>query len=311
MLDKKISYKPLESICAALDKNQYYQKFIVYKDKVLALGNDSLEKTIAIAVSLCLVCAVLVSFAAVALKPLQVNNKEADMKKNILDVAGLLEEGTDMNSAFAEKIEAKIVDLETGDYVENINANEYDQRKAAKDPAQSVAIPKEKDIAHIRVKAKYAKVFLVKEGGAIKSIILPMHGYGLWSTLYGFLSLDPDGQTVQSINFYDQAETPGLGGEVVNPSWRALWKGKKVYAETDRPSSEKGLITEADIGEPALSLIKGVVDNTKIGSQYQVDGLAGATLTSTGVTNLVRYWMSNEGFASYLKKVRTFKGVKS
>lgn len=311
MLDKKMSCKHLEGICSALEKNEHYQKFKAYRDKVLALGNDSLEKTIAIAVSLCLVCAVLVSFAAVALKPLQVNNKEADMKKNILDVAGLLEEGADINSAFAEKIEAKIVDLETGDYVENISANEYDQRKAAKDPAQSVAIPKANDIAHIRVKAKYAKVFLVKEGGAIKSIILPVNGYGLWSTLYGFLSLDPDGQTVQSINFYDQAETPGLGGEVVNPNWRALWKGKKVYAESDQPSLEKGLITEADVGEPALSLIKGVVDNTKPGSQYQVDGLAGATLTSTGVTNLVRYWMSNEGFAPYIKKVRTVKGVKS
>jgi Na+-transporting NADH:ubiquinone oxidoreductase subunit C len=308
MLDKKVSCKHLENLCAALDKNEHYQKFKAYKDKVLALGNDSLEKTIAIAVSLCLVCAVLVSFAAVALKPLQVNNKELDMKKNILEVAGLLEEGTDINAAFAEQIEAKIVDLETGDYVENIDANEYDQRKAAKDPAQSVAIPKEKDIAHIRIKAKYAKVFLVKESGAIKSIILPMHGYGLWSTLYGFLSLYPDGQTVQSINFYDQAETPGLGGEVVNPNWRALWKGKKVYAESDQPSSEKGFINEADIGEPALSLIKGVVDNTKPGSQYQVDGLAGATLTSTGVTNLVRYWMSNEGFAPYLKKVRTVRG---
>jgi Na+-transporting NADH:ubiquinone oxidoreductase subunit C len=307
MLDKKMSCKYLESLCVALDRNEHYQKFKAYRDKVLALGNDSLEKTIAIAVSLCLVCAVLVSFAAVALKPLQVNNKELDMKRNILDVAGLLEEGTDINAAFAEQIEAKVVDLETGDYVENINANEYDQRKAAKDPAQSVAIPKEKDIAHIRIKAKYAKVFLVKEGGTIKSIILPVNGYGLWSTLYGFLSLDADGQTVQSINFYDQAETPGLGGEVVNPNWRALWKGKKVYAETDQPSSEKGLITEADIGEPALSLIKGAVDNTKPGSQYQVDGLAGATLTSTGVTNLVRYWMSNEGFALYLKKVRTAK----
>ena len=308
MLDKKVPCKHLTGVCAALEKNEYYQKFKTYADKVLAMGNDSLEKTIAIAVALCLVCAVLVSFAAVALKPLQIDNKEADMKKNILDVAGLLEEGANINTAFAEKIEAKIVDLATGDYVENINANEYDQRKAAKDPAQSVAIPKDKDIAHIRVKAKYAKVFLVKEGGVIKSIILPMHGYGLWSTLYGFLSLDADGQTVQSINFYDQAETPGLGGEVVNPNWRALWKGKKVYAETDQPSLEKGLITEADIGEPALSLIKGAVDNTKPGSQYQVDGLAGATLTSTGVTNLVRYWMSNEGFAPYLKKARTVKG---
>lgn len=311
MPNNKKSCEHMEKLCTALNNNAYYQKFDAYKNKVLALGNDSLEKTIAIAVALCLVCAVLVSFAAVALKPLQIDNKAADMKKNILDVAGLLEEGADINAAFSEKIEAKIVDLETGDYVENVDADEFDQRKAAKDPAQSVAIPKDKDIAHIRVKAKYAKVFLVKEGGVTKSIILPMHGYGLWSTLYGFLSLDADGQTVQSINFYDQAETPGLGGEVVNPNWRALWKGKKVYAETDQPSLEKGLITEADIGEPALSLIKGVVDNTKPGSQYQVDGLAGATLTSTGVTNLVRYWMSNEGFAPYLKKVRTVKGVKS
>ncbi len=303
--------KQIEKLNATLEQYEQYRQFIIYKDKILALGNDSLEKTIAIAVALCLVCAVLVSFAAVALKPLQVGNKAADMKKNILDVAGLLEDGADINKAFSDKIEAKIVDLETGEYVENINADEYDQRKAAKDPVQNVSIPKDKDIAHIRVKAKYAKVFLVKENGGIKSIILPINGYGLWSTLYGFLSLDPDGQTVQSINFYDQQETPGLGGEVVNPKWRALWKGKKVYAETDQPSLEKGLITEADIGEPALSLIKGSVDNTKAGSQYQVDGLAGATLTSTGVTNLVRYWTSNEGFAPYLKKVRTVKEVKS
>ena len=308
MTEKKINCKHMTALCEKLNEYESYRKFIVYKDKVLALGNDSLEKTIAIAVALCLVCAVLVSFAAVALKPLQIDNKAADMKKNILDVAGLLEEGANINTAFAEKIEAKIVDLETGAYVENINADEYDQRKAAKDPAQSIAIPKDKDIAHIRVKAKYAKVFLVKDGGKLKSIILPMHGYGLWSTLYGFLSLEADGQTVQSINFYDQQETPGLGGEVVNPNWRALWKGKKVYAESEQHSADKGSISEASVGEPALSLIKGAVDTTRPGSQYQVDGLAGATLTSTGVTNLVRYWMGNEGFAPYLKKVRTVQG---
>lgn len=296
--------------CARLDSCEHYQKFLVYKNKVLAMGNNSLEKTIAIAVALCLVCAVLVSFGAVALRPLQAYNKNLDMKKNILEVAGLMKEDTNIDTAFAEQIEPKIVNLETGEYDESVNADEYDQRKAAKDPAQNIAIPKSKDIAHIRMKAKLAKVFLVKEGDKIKSIILPVSGYGLWSTLYGFLSLDADGQTVQSINFYDQAETPGLGGEVVNPKWRALWKGKKVYAETDQPSMDKGSIEDADVGEPALALIKGVVDNDKPGSQYQVDGLAGATLTSTGVTNLVRYWMSKEGFARYLSKVRV-KGAKS
>ncbi|SJM91066.1 Na(+)-translocating NADH-quinone reductase subunit C [Crenothrix polyspora] len=288
-------------------KCEHYQKFKAYKDRILALGNDSLEKTFAVAVALCLVCAVLVSFGAVALKPLQVYNKSLDMKKNILDVAGLLEKGADIDAAFSEKIEAKLVDLETGAYVDNVDADAYDQRKAAKDPAQSIAIPKVKDVAHIRVKAKLAKVFLVKDGDKIKSIILPVNGYGLWSTLYGFLSLDSDGQTVQSINFYDQAETPGLGGEVVNPKWRALWKGKKVYAESEQHAFDKGSVEGADFGEPALHLIKGVVDNNKPEAIYEVDGLAGATLTSAGVTNLVRYWMSNEGFAKYLNKVRTVK----
>ncbi|MGR9087506.1 MAG: Na(+)-translocating NADH-quinone reductase subunit C [Gammaproteobacteria bacterium] len=290
--------KHLEKVCGKLNEYEQYRKFIVYKNKILALGNESLEKTIAIALSLCFVCAILVSFSAVALKPLQIYNKELDMKKNILDVAGLLEEGQNIDQAFADRIEARLVDLETGDYVDTIDANAYDQRKAAKDPAQSVAIPKEKDIAHIRAKAKLAKIYLVKDKDAIKSIILPVSGYGLWSTLYGFLSLDPDGQTVQSINFYDQAETPGLGGEVVNPNWRSLWKGKKVY-------------TESDMSEPVLSLIKGVVDTSKTGSEYQVDGLAGATLTSTGVTNLVKYWMGKEGFAKYLSKVRVNQGAKS
>ena len=273
-----------------LDNCEHYQKFDAYKDKILALGNDSLEKTIAVALALCFVCAILVSFAAVALRPLQIENKALDMKKNILEVAGLLEEGTDINQAFASQIEEKLVDVDSGDYVENMDAVAYDQRKAAKDPAQNIAIDSADDIASIKRKAKIAKVYLVKNGETIESIILPMHGYGLWSTMYGFLALEADGQTVKSINFYDQAETPGLGGEVVNPNWRALWQGKKVYD---------------DAGEPQLRLIKGVVDTAKAGSEYNVDGLAGATLTSNGVTNLVKYWMGKQGFATYLDKVRT------
>lgn len=272
-----------------LKNSKHYEKFKAYADKVLALNNDSLEKTLAVALSLCFVCAILVSFAAVALKPLQIGNKSLDMKKNILDVAGLLQEGINVNAAFDQKIEEKLVDLETGDYVESMDVASYDQRKASKDPAQSVAVPSEQDIASIKRKAKIAKVYLVKKGEEIQSIILPISGYGLWSTLYGFLALEADGQTVQSINFYDQAETPGLGGEVVNPNWRALWKGKKVYSES---------------GEPMLTLIKGVVDSSKAGSEYQVDGLAGATLTSTGVSKLIKYWMGVEGFAPYLEKVR-------
>jgi len=272
-----------------LDSCEHYQKFNAYKERILALGNDSLEKTITVALALCFVCAILVSFAAVALRPLQIENKALDMKKNILEVAGLLKEGTDINQAFASQIEEKLVDIESGNYVEDMDVVAYDQRKAAKDPAQNILIDVADDIASIKRKAKVAKVYLVKQGDSIESIILPMHGYGLWSTMYGFLALEADGQTVKSINFYDQGETPGLGGEVVNPNWRALWQGKKVYDEA---------------GEPQLRLIKGLVDTAKAGSEYNVDGLAGATLTSNGVSNLVKYWMGKQGFSTYLDKVR-------
>jgi Na+-transporting NADH:ubiquinone oxidoreductase subunit C len=281
--EKKTS-KYNEQLC------QYYEQFKVYRDKVLVLSNDSLEKTIAVALALCLVCAVLVSLATVALRPLQSYNKALDMKKNILDVAGLLQDNTDIDQAFKERIESKIVDLKTGEYIDSINADEYDQRKAAKDPAQNELIPVDKDIASIRMKAKYTKIYLVKKGDQLQSIILPVNGYGLWSTMYGFLALEPDAQTVQSINLYDQAETPGLGGEVVNPIWRALWKGKKVYS---------------DKGDVALTLVKGGVDESRADAVYKVDGLAGATLTSRGVSNLVQYWMGAEGFATYLNKIRT------
>lgn len=268
---------------------KYYAQFRVYADRILALSNDSLEKTINVALALCLVCAVLVSMATVALRPLQSHNKALDMKKNILDVAGLLQDNTDIDQAFKDRIEAKLVDLATGEYVDG-DVDGYDQRKAAKDPAQNEVIPVDKDIASIRTKAKLAKVFLVKNAGQLQSIILPINGYGLWSTMYGFLALEADGQTVQSINLYDQGETPGLGGEVVNPNWRALWKGKKVYG---------------DNGDVALTLVKGTVDTSRADAVNKVDGLAGATLTSRGVSNLILYWMGPEGFSPYLNKIKS------
>jgi Na+-transporting NADH:ubiquinone oxidoreductase subunit C len=296
---------------------QMPDKFAVWKEKanvyaqhVLALPNDSFEKTIAVAFALCLAGAVLVSGSAVILKPLQVSNKAADEKTNILEVVGMLDEKTNVEEAF-KKFEPKLVDLESGDYVDQVNgltpAN-FDQRKASKDPALNMEIPTEKDIAKIGRKSRYAKVYLVKEEGKTKAVILPVNGYGLWSTMYGFMALESDGQTVIGLNLFDQAETPGLGGEVVNPKWKELWKGKKVYKLSSEQGQEFQNKHHTEVGDPVLTLVKGTVDPAKPGAQHQVDGLAGATLTSNGVSNLVRYWLGSEGFAPYLAKLRSQKG---
>jgi len=254
----------------------------------LALPNDSTAKTFIMATLVCLVCAVFVSISAVALKPLQVLNKELDKKKNILQVAGLYQDGDDIEAAFA-KIDIKLIDLATGEYTTELDAASYDEIKAAKDPALNVKIPKAKDLGSIRMRPKVMPVYQVKDGDKVKQLILPINGYGLWSTLYGFLAVESDGQTIVGLSYYQHAETPGLGGEVDNPKWKKLWAGKKIYSED---------------GEVAIDVIKGSVAPGAKGSEFQVDGLAGATLTSRGVGNMLKYWMGAEGYLKYLNKIQ-------
>ena len=257
------------------------------------MNKDSTLYTILAAAVLCLVCSIVVSTAAVKLRPLQEANKVEDKKRNILQVVGLLEEGQSINEAF-EQVETRIVDIRTGEYDMNVDPASYEQRDAAADPAQSFSLDKSEDIASIGAQAKLASVYLVRnEDGSLKYVILPVHGYGLWSTLYGFLALEGDGNTVVGLSFYDHAETPGLGGEVDNPRWKSQWPGKVAY------NAE---------GAPALGLVKGGVDPAKPESKHQVDALGGATLTSNGVTNLIKFWLGDSGFRPYLQRIQAGQG---
>lgn len=256
------------------------------------MSKDTVSKTITVAAALCIVCAIFVSAAAVSLRPMQKANKELDLKTNILASAGLLQEGVDVETQF-EKVSTRIVDMSTGTYVsaDVVDPATYDQRKAAKDPATSVALDAEQDIAKIKRVAKFATVYVVENAqGDVDKLILPINGYGLWSTLYGFIALESDLRTVAGIGFYEHAETPGLGGEVDNPRWKGKWVGKQAYS--------------VDGGDVTIKLIKGVVDPNRAGAEFQVDGLAGATLTNRGVDNLVRYWLGEQGFATFVQKLK-------
>lgn len=243
------------------------------------MGNDSISKTFSVALALCIVCAVVVSSAAVILRPTQEVNKLLDLKSNILASAGLLQQGVSIETQF-EQISTRVVDLETGRFTDAVDVASYDQRKASKDPALSIALDPKQDPAKIKRRANYATVYLLETEQGIEKIILPIKGYGLWSTLYGFLALESDLQTVAGIGFYEHTETPGLGGEIDNPRWKAGWVGKQAYRQ----------------GDVVINVLKGKVDMSREGADSQIDGLAGATLTTRGVDNLVRYWLGDEGF---------------
>lgn len=252
------------------------------------MHNDSIGKTLFVALALCVVCAVLVSTAAVQLKPIQERNKVIEKQKNILEAAGLMTEGGDVEALY-KRVTPKLVDLEKGIFAEG-DAAGYDQKAAAKDPEQNRAIPEDKDIAKIKRQAKLANVYLVQVAGEIKTIVLPIHGKGLWSTMYAFVALEGDANTVKGLTFYEHAETPGLGGEVDNPRWKAQWKGKKIYDENY---------------QLAVKIPKGQVDRSRPEAIHQVDGLAGATLTKNGVENLIRFWLGDNGFRPFLNNLRT------
>jgi len=249
---------------------------------------DSISNTLIVAVGLSLVCSVIVSSAAIVLKPVQEKNEELFRQQIILDVAGLMEPDADINTLF-EAIDSRMVDLETGEYTDVADPNTFDALVAAGDPAMGIAIPKELDIALIGRRAKYAPVYIVRDGEDIDQVILPVYGKGLWSTMLGYLSVAPDGNTIRGLRFYAHAETPGLGDQIDKEPWRAQWVGKLIYDSS---------------GDPQIRVIKGVVAAGTAGEEHMIDGLAGATLTANGVTYLVQYWTGPHGFGTYLKNFR-------
>ncbi|MDH5915968.1 Na(+)-translocating NADH-quinone reductase subunit C [Vibrio splendidus] len=250
----------------------------------MASNNDSIKKTLFVVIALSLVCSIIVSTAAVVLKPKQQANAVLDQQTKILEVAGI-ELAGNIPALYAENIEPRLVDFATGDFVDG-DAAAYDQRKAAKDPAQSIKLSAEDDIAKIIRRANTGTVYLVKDGAETSKVIIPVHGNGLWSMMYAFVAVETDGNTVSGITYYEQGETPGLGGEVENPTWRAQFVGKKLFDENHKP---------------AIQVVKGGAPQ---GSEYGVDGLSGATLTSVGVQHTFDFWLGDMGFGPFLAKVR-------
>ena len=251
----------------------------------MSSNKETFGKTVGFVLVICLVCAALVSIAAVGLKPLQTANKLLDKQTKILEASGLLADaGKDIVGTYNKRVEAKMIDLKTGTIIEG-DVNTFDERSDSRDSAKSTKPAN--DIAGLSRRADRAVVYLVKnEQGQLDTIVLPIVGSGLWDLMYGFVGLSPDFNTVQSVVYSDLKETPGLGAEVLNPKWKALWPGKKMFNEQ---------------GDIAIKLVKG---GAKKGDVHGVDALSGATLTSNGVERTIHFWLGDEGYGPFIAKFR-------
>ena len=237
------------------------------------------------ALGLCLVCSTLLSVAAVGLRDRQETNKQLDKKKSVLLACRLLGPTDDDSPAriaeLFKNIEPRIIDTTTGAYVEGVNADEFDEDSVPMIPAP----PNPAGISEI---PEQLRVFLVNHEGELDMVVLPIFGKGLWGTLYGFLAVDADLNTVRGITYYSHKETPGLGGEVDNPKWKNRWPGRQIYS---------------DDGEVVLQVIKGSAGDIA-NDPHHVDGLSGATITSRGVSNMIKFWLGEDGLAPYLATLK-------
>lgn len=228
------------------------------------------------AVAVCVVMSAALALTATALRPAQEAAAEFDRQKNVMMAAGLLKDGDprprkELEQLYQQRVREQVVDTTTGDIVTD---------KTPKD----VAALKDAD-----ARRRFRVVATTRgDGDRLEAIVLPISGRGLWSTLFGYLALEADGNHVRGITFYKHGETPGLGGEVENPDWVRLWQGKQIL-------DEQGNLV-------SIRVKKGKVDPTiETEKKHQVDGLSGATITSNGVTDFVRADLT--AFRPYLAKV--------
>jgi Na+-transporting NADH:ubiquinone oxidoreductase subunit C len=257
---------------------------------------NSVRYTVLFATAVCVVCALMVAVAAVSLAPTQEVKAHQYMQKNVLLAAGLVAPDSDISDAaqrtlFAQRIDTRLVDLAAGTLLpkDKLDPNDYDQRRARNDPKLSRAAPPNR--AGIARLPNYGLAYFVKPkggAGAVEQVVVAVEGLGMWGTVYGFIALAPDGNTVQGLAFYDQKETPGLGGEIGNPKWQALWRGRKAYDAQ---------------WQPKLAVIKGPAGPAEQ-DPHRIDGLSGATITSNAITRLVQFWLSDDGYGRWLKSFR-------
>ena len=219
------------------------------------------------------------SFAATSLREPQQANEMLNMRTNILVAVGLMEreerlEPEQLNQLYDDSVESFLVDHE-GKVIPGATAEGVDLEEELENP----------DPAGWRL-----PVFVVTEGGRASVYAIPVFGKGLWSTLYGYLALEDDLDTVRGMTFYKHGETAGLGAEIERAWFQSNFVGKRIFDGNALRS---------------IRVVKGKVEDVlsrAADHTYAVDGISGASMTGRGVTNLLDEKLTI--YEPYIRRVR-------
>jgi Na+-transporting NADH:ubiquinone oxidoreductase subunit C len=256
--------------------------------RFLTLPNDSRMKTFVVAFLVASVSAAAVTVTAVSLKPRQeanvIRDRQKRMEQMLASVPGL---GEILKGANADSLETRIVDLAHASYASGVDPATFDATAVVTDPQRSVALPPEADGAGIGRRPNLAPIYLVRQDGKLLLVVLPVYGSGYQSTIRAYLALRSDLNTIAALSIYEQKETPGLGTRIAEAAWQDRWAGKRVADEG---------------GNIRIAVVRG-----SGAGPFEVDGITGATRSTNGVSNLVRFWLGPHGFGPFLANLRDGK----
>jgi Na+-transporting NADH:ubiquinone oxidoreductase subunit C len=223
--------------------------------------------------AVCIGCSLFVSLSAVGLRSRQLVNEKVDLQRNILRSVGIPESPeqrltpAEVQRLFQERLRGVVVDAK-GNVVAGRKPQDVDPEKDA----------------------DLLPVYLALESGKVAAYSFPVSGKGLWSTLYGYLALAPDGVTIKGITYYKHGETPGLGAEVDKPWFQRNFQGKKILDKSGKLRP--------------VAVVKGKVADSipQSDRDHYVDGISGATLTGNGVTMMIAKTLAR--YEPFFSKVR-------
>ena len=231
---------------------------------------ESNKYTVTFATVVCVLLSILLSVTYVSLKDKQEMNRKVDQQKNILIAAGIEVDSNDkVASIFNQNVQSLVIDFKGN-------------------------IIKGKLIDDIESNSNELPIYKIIDQGKVKSYVYPAQGVGLWSTLYGYVAVKPNGSTIIGLTFYKEAETPGLGAEITKPWFRNNFINKEI---------NKG---KAIVG---ITVVKGKARdqvNYKTNKAHMVDGISGATITGNGVTSMMKRYPIK--YAPFFKKIQINRG---
>ena len=263
------------------------------------MNTEKPQAAFLIVVVVALVCSVLVSVSAIGLRPIQERNALIERSRHIVGLTGLAEPGRKLSGdeilAVIDQMDMRVVDIDSGKFEDSIDPAEFDPRAAVLHTETSVEIPPDQDLAQLNRRSRYEIIYLVWDGDAIKRVILPIVGEGMWSTLYGYVALEADLNTIAAATFYEQAETAGLGDRITDPDWLATWQGRALFGSDD---------------SVRFRVAPGPVEPGSAAAVHEVDAVTGASVTGTAVTRLMQFWFGPNGYEPFLENLRNENPVR-